>query len=90
MRIDKYLKVSRILKRRTISKELADQERVLINGKVAKPSSVVKPGDEVELFFGHRRLKVRVLTIEFSIRKSDAVSMYEVIEESIIPHTPIL
>lgn len=87
MRIDKYLKVSRILKRRTISKELADQDRVLLNGKVAKPSSEVKPGDEIELFFGHRRLKVRVMSIEFSIRKSDAVSMYEVLDESIIPHT---
>jgi ribosomal 50S subunit-recycling heat shock protein len=89
MRIDKYLKVSRILKRRTISKELADQDRVLINGKIAKPSSEVKAGDEVELFFGHRRLKVKVLTIEFSVRKADAVSMYEVMEESIIPHKPI-
>lgn len=89
MRIDKYLKVSRILKRRSISKELADQDRVLINGKVAKPSTEVKIGDEIELFFGHRRLKVRVLTTEFSIRKADAISMYEVIEESILPRQPI-
>lgn len=89
MRIDKYLKVSRILKRRTVSKELADQDRVLINGKVAKPSSEVHTGDEVELFFGNRRLKVRVMTIEYSIRKADAVSMYEVIEESLIPHKPL-
>lgn len=81
MRLDKYLKVARILKRRTVSKELADHDRILINGKVAKPSSIVKVGDIIEVTFGTRTLKVKVLlTQEFS-KKEDAAMMYEVIED---------
>ncbi|MDD6468217.1 MAG: RNA-binding S4 domain-containing protein [Erysipelotrichaceae bacterium] len=81
MRLDKYLKVTRILKRRTISKELAMNERVLVNGKVAKPSYEVKLNDEIEIIFGQRHLKVRVLGIKEVVRKNDADVLYEVIEE---------
>ena len=81
MRIDKYLKVSRILKRREVAKQLALNERLFINGKVAKPSSEVEPGDEVRILFGHREISIRVLEVRESISKQDAFSMYEVIEE---------
>ncbi len=81
MRIDKYLKTSRILKRRTVSKELALNERVEINGRVVKPSHEVNVGDEVSITFGNRYLKVRVLSIQEVKRKKDASEMYEIIEE---------
>ena len=76
MRIDKFLKVSHILKRRTISKELALNERIEINGRVAKPSTDVKVGDEVTITFGNRQMTIRVLSVEEIKRKKDAVSMY--------------
>ena len=82
MRIDKYLKVSRILKRRTVSKELALNERVEINGKTAKPSTEVKAGDIVTITFGNRILKVRVLSTEEVKKKKDASDLYEVMEET--------
>lgn len=82
MRIDKYLKVSRIMKRRTVSKELAANDRVEINGKTVKPSHEVKPGDIVTVTYGSRRLEVRVLSVQEAKRKKDAVEMYEVISES--------
>ena len=85
MRIDKWLKVSRILKRRTISQELAKNERVKINGKAVKPSHDVKIGDEVSVRFGSRRLTVRVCSIEDVKRKQDAAELYEVIREEIVP-----
>ncbi len=81
MRIDKYLKVSRILKRRTISKELAVNERIEINGRVVKPSHEVKVGDTVKITFGNRMLEVRVLSVEEVKRKQDAQEMYEIIRE---------
>ncbi|MBR5796517.1 MAG: RNA-binding S4 domain-containing protein [Erysipelotrichaceae bacterium] len=81
MRLDKYLKVARILKRRTISKELAANERVIVNGKTAKPSYEVKLNDEIEVIFGRRHLKVRVLAIKEVVRKNDADILYEVIDE---------
>lgn len=84
MRIDKFLKVSHILKRRTISKELALNERIEINGRVAKPSTDVKVGDEVIITFGNRQMTIRVLSVEKIKRKKDAVSMYEVINEDTI------
>lgn len=85
MRIDKWLKVSRILKRRTISQELAKNQRVEINGKAVKPSHEVKIGDEVAVRFGSRRLTVRVCSIEDVKRKQDAAELYEVIKEEIVP-----
>ncbi|MDY2780476.1 MAG: RNA-binding S4 domain-containing protein [Bulleidia sp.] len=84
MRIDKFLKVSHILKRRTISKELALNERIEINGRVAKPSTDVKVGDEVTITFGNRQMTIRVLSVEEIKRKKDAVSMYEVINEDTV------
>lgn len=81
MRIDKYLKVSRILKRRTVGKELALNDRLLINGRLAKASSEVKPGDIITIEFGHRLFKVRVLEIKENASKQEALGMYEVIEE---------
>ena len=82
MRLDKYLKVSRILKRRTVANELASNGRVSVNGKTAKPSADVDVGDEIEVFFGNRRMKVRILKISDSEKKSEAAGMYEVLEES--------
>ncbi len=81
MRIDKYLKAAHILKRRTISKELAENQRVEINGKVVKPAHEVKTGDEVKITFGRRYLVIRVLSTEEVKKKKDAVTMYEVIGE---------
>ena len=81
MRIDKYLKVSRILKRRETSKELAINGRLMINDRVAKAASEVKIGDVITIVFGHRTLKVRVMDIKEHIRKDESYSLYEVIEE---------
>lgn len=81
MRLDKYCKVSRLLKRRTVSKELADHDRILVNGKAAKPSYEVKRGDEITILFGQRRLTVRVLDILENPKKNQAADLYEVISE---------
>ncbi len=82
MRIDKYLKVSRILKRRTIAKQLADHDRLMINDKIAKAGSEVKIGDILTVIFGHRQLKIRVLEIKDYAKKEDSDGMYEVISET--------
>ncbi len=82
MRIDKYLKVSRILKRRTISKELALNQRIEINGRIVKPSHEVNTGDLVAITFGNRRLEIRVLSTADVKKKKDAAEMYEVVGES--------
>lgn len=81
MRLDKYLKVARILKRRTISKELAENSRVLVNGKVAKPAKEVNIGDVIEIVYGNRVLKVKVKDIKDVIKKNDATVLYEVLDE---------
>ena len=81
MRIDKYLKVARVLKRRVVAKELADNERLLINGRVAKAGNEVKVNDEITIMFGHRYLKIRVLDIKEHIKKEDTESLYEVIDD---------
>lgn len=81
MRLDKYLKTSRILKRRTVSKELADQQRVYVNGKIAKPSTEVKIGDIIRILFGYRELTVKVKMIQKQVNKNDAALMFEVMEE---------
>ena len=80
MRIDKFLKVSRILKRRTVAKDASDAGVVVINGKEAKPSTNVKEGDILEITFGEKKLKIKVLNIKDSTKKEDAGEMYEVIE----------
>ena len=80
MRLDKYLKVSRIIKRRTVANDACDAEHVTVNGRVAKASYDVKEGDIIEVSFGQRKLKVRVLDIREFTAKADASSLYEVIE----------
>jgi len=81
MRLDKYLKVSRLVKRRTLAKEVADKGRIEVNGKTAKSSSVVKVGDELTLFYGNKTVKVRVTDIKDSTKKQDAQLMYDLISE---------
>lgn len=80
MRIDKFLKVSRIIKRRTVAKDASDAGVVIINGKEAKPSTKVKEGDILEVKFGEKVLKIKVLNIKDSTKKEDAADMYEVLE----------
>ena len=76
MRLDKYLKVSRLIKRRTVANEACDGERVSVNGKVARASYEVKIGDILEIRFGQRTLKVEVLAVAEVISKADAPAMY--------------
>ncbi len=79
MRLDKYLKVSRIIKRRTVASDACDRGKVSINGKVAKPSSPVKEGDIIEVTFGERVLKAEVVAIAEHVLKGDAQSMYKLL-----------
>ena len=79
MRLDKYLKVSRIIKRRTVANEACAGGRVTVNGKVAKPGLELKTGDIIQVTFGSNVLKVRVLAMPEVVRKDDADSLYEVI-----------
>ena len=77
MRLDKYLKVSRLIKRRTVANEACGSERVSVNGKQAKPSYDVKVGDVIELHFGQRTLKVEVTAINEHADKASAAGMYK-------------
>ena len=79
MRLDKFLKVSRIIKRRTVANEACDAGRVSVNGKIAKASQEVKEGDIIEIRFGNRELKAEVLNVRETIRKEDAAELYKVI-----------
>ena len=76
MRLDKYLKVSRLIKRRTVANEAADSGRVLLNGKEAKPSANVKVGDIIEIGFGNKSVKVEVLAIADTSRKEEAKELF--------------
>jgi len=80
MRLDKFLKVSRIIKRRTVANDACDAEHVEVNGRRAKASYDVKEGDVIAVTFGQRTLKVRVLNIREYTPKSEASSLYEVLE----------
>ena len=80
MRLDKYLKVARIIKRRTVANEAASLGRVSINGKVAKPSAEVKPGDTLDILLGGHHILVRVENVAESVKKEEADSLYTVIE----------
>lgn len=80
MRIDKYLKVSRLIKRRTVANEVADAGRINVNGRPVKASYQVKVGDEIEIGFGNRLVKARVLSLESPAGKDVAREMYEIIE----------
>ncbi len=79
MRLDKYLKVSRIIKRRTVAQEACSGSRVSVNGKIAKPGADVKVGDVLEITFGEKTVKVRILSVAETVRKEEASGMYEVI-----------
>ena len=77
MRLDKYLKVSRLIKRRTVANEACDNARISVNGKPATASYDVKVGDQIESAFGSRTLKVEVLAVAEAVRKDDASAMYK-------------
>lgn len=80
MRLDKYLKVSRIIKRRTIANEACDAGRVIVNGKIARASYDVKVGDVIEITFGTRQVKLKVTEVVEVVRKDDAALLYEIIQ----------
>jgi ribosomal 50S subunit-recycling heat shock protein len=80
MRLDKYLKVSRIIKRRTVANEACDNGRVIVNGKVARASYDVKVGDIIEISFGTRNFKAEIIAVNEVVRKDDAALMYRVME----------
>lgn len=80
MRLDKYLKNSRLIKRRTVAKDACSGEKVYLNGKQAKPSAEVKVGDIVEIVFGERRIKAEILDISDRATKDAAKEMYRIIE----------
>jgi ribosomal 50S subunit-recycling heat shock protein len=81
MRLDKFLKVSRIIKRRTLAKEVSDQGRIQINGKEAKASSTVKVGDELTIRLGQRVVMARIDRIQESTRKEEAADMFTILKE---------
>lgn len=82
MRLDKYLKVSRIIKRRTVANDACDGEHVTVNGRVARASLEVKPGDEITVAFGSRTLTVRVLKVAETAGKADAGELYEIVSQT--------
>ncbi|MEK3784784.1 MULTISPECIES: RNA-binding S4 domain-containing protein [Paenibacillus] len=81
MRLDKFLKVSRLIKRRTVAKDVSEQGRVMVNGREAKPSSSVKVGDELTVQFGQKLVTVRVERLADTTRKDEAAGMYTLIKE---------
>lgn len=81
MRLDKFLKVSRLIKRRTVAKDVSEQGRVLVNGREAKPSAAVKVGDELTVQFGQKLVTVKVERIAESTKKDEASSLYTLVKE---------
>ncbi len=84
MRLDKFLKVSRLIKRRTLAKEVADQGRITINGNQAKASSTVAVGDELIIQFGQKRLTIQVESLREAVKKDEATTLYKVKNEEAI------
>ena len=82
MRLDKYLKVSRLIKRRTVANEACDSARITVNGKPQKPSYDVKIGDNITVAFGQKLVTVEVLEIKETTKKSEAVGMYRIVAET--------
>lgn len=80
MRLDKYLKISRIIKRRSVANEACNTGRVIVNGKVAKASLEVKPNDLIEISFGNSTTKFQVISVKDIIKKEEASSLYKIIE----------
>ena len=81
MRLDKFLKVSRLIKRRTLSKEVASANRILVNGALAKPSKELKIGDIITIEFGTKTVEVKVIDLNPTTKKSEATEMYEFVSE---------
>ncbi|WP_040224516.1 RNA-binding S4 domain-containing protein [Bhargavaea cecembensis] len=81
MRLDKFMKVSRLIKRRTLAKEVADQGRITVNGKKAKASTDVKAGDELVIRFGQKLVTARIEELKDSVKKEDAARMFTVLKE---------
>ncbi len=81
MRLDKFLKVSRIVKRRTVANEMASAGRIEINGKRAKPGTEVKVGDLLEIGYGQRQIRVKILEIKEHVRKEEAQSLYQILTD---------
>lgn len=90
MRLDKYLKVSRLIKRRTVAKTASLSDRILVNGKLAKPSKEVNIGDILSITFGTKILEVKITALVDSTKKADASLMYELISEKKIEQEPQL
>ncbi|ASZ08499.1 MULTISPECIES: RNA-binding S4 domain-containing protein [Enterococcus] len=82
MRLDKFMKISRIIKRRSVAKEVADKGRIQVNGKLAKSSSDVKVGDVLKIQFGNKTMEIKVNELHESTKKEDAQKMYEIISET--------
>lgn len=82
MRLDKYLKVSRLIKRRTVAKEVAEAERILVNGKLAKPSKDINVSDIITIEFGTKIVNIKVLSVDEKTKKDLASTMYELISET--------
>ena len=82
MRLDKFLKVSRLIKRRTVANEACDAARIAVNGKPAKASYDVKLGDNITIAFGSKSVTVKVLEIKETTKKTDAIGMYEIVSET--------
>ena len=81
MRLDKFLKVSRIIKRRSLSKEISSSDRVKVNGKVAKPATKLKVGDLIEIEFGRSRLTVEVKLLKEHVLKDESTMLYDIVKE---------
>ena len=86
MRLDKFLKVSRIIKRRTLAKEVADKGRIKINGQNAKAGTPVKVGDELTIQFGQKVITFEINRLEESVKKEDAGTMYSILKEERLPN----
>lgn len=84
MRLDKYLKVSRLIKRRTLAKEASEKERIMVNGHSSKPSKEVKEGDILTIIYGKKIVEVKVISLIDSTKKQDASLMYELVSEKTI------
>ncbi|MDD2492524.1 MAG: RNA-binding S4 domain-containing protein [Bacilli bacterium] len=80
MRVDKFLKVSRLIKRRAVAKEASDSDKITVNGKIAKPSTILKIGDQLEINYFKKKLVVIVRALTTSTKKEDADAMYDVVE----------
>ncbi len=77
MRLDKYLKVSRLIKRRTVANEACDAGRVSVNGRIAKASQEIKPGDRIDIQFGNKEVSVEVLSVKETVKKEEAAELFK-------------